>query len=56
MIAPLIAPVIAAGRLVEERLRTSRRLRAAARTAMVVLARLSPEARDYVRIRVRRIV
>ncbi|MBI2391436.1 MAG: hypothetical protein HYV09_17735 [Deltaproteobacteria bacterium] len=52
----MITPLIAAARMVEERVRTSRRLRAIARAAMVVLARLSPEARDYVRIRVRRIV
>jgi len=52
----MIAPVIAAARIVEERIRTSRRLRALARGTLVVLARLSPEVRDYVRIRVRRIV
>jgi hypothetical protein len=48
--------VIAAARLVEERVRTSRTLRRAARSALYVLARVSPEVRDYVRIRVRRIV
>lgn len=52
----MIAHVVAAARVVEERVRTSRRLRRLARNAVVVLARISPEVRDYVRIRVRRIV
>jgi hypothetical protein len=50
------AYLIAAARVVEERLRTSRRLRKAARTTLYLLSRVSPEARDFVRIRVRRIV
>jgi len=52
----VIAYVVAAARVVEERVRTSRTLRRAARSTLYVLAKLSPEARDYVRIRVRRIV
>lgn len=48
--------VIAAARIVEERVRTSRTLRRAARSALYVASRVSREARDYVRIRVRRIV
>lgn len=52
----MIAPIVAAARLVEERIRTSRTLRALARGSLVVLARVSPEVRDYVRIRVRRVV
>lgn len=48
--------VIAAARLVEERVRTSRRLRAAARSALYLLSRVSPEVRDYIRIRLRRVV
>lgn len=49
-------PLIAAARMVEERARTSRRLRRVARSLLYVLSRVSPEVRDYVRIRVRRIV
>lgn len=52
----MIEPLVALGRVVEERVRTSRRLRVFARGAMVILARSSREARDFVRIRVRRIV
>jgi hypothetical protein len=52
----VIAHVVAVGRVVEERVRTSRRLRRIARRALYVLSRVSPEVRDYVRIRVRRIV
>jgi hypothetical protein len=50
------AYVLAAARVLEERVRTSQRLRRAARSALYVLSRVSPSARDYVRIRVRRIV
>jgi hypothetical protein len=50
------AYVIAAARVLEERLRTSRPLRRAARSALYVASRMSREARDYVRIRVRRMV
>lgn len=52
----MIAPLVAAARVLEQRIRTSRRLRALARRSLVVLARVSPDLRDYVRIRVRRIV
>ncbi|MGZ3420380.1 MAG: hypothetical protein ACXVEF_08765 [Polyangiales bacterium] len=52
----MIAPLVAAARVVEERIRTSRRLRKLARTSLFVLARVSPEVKDYVRIRLRRIV
>ncbi len=48
--------VVAAARVVEERVRTSRTLRKVARSALRVAAGVSREARDYVRIRVRRIV
>lgn len=48
--------LVAAARVLEERLRTSRRLRTLARRALFVLSRVSPEAKDYVRIRLRRIV
>lgn len=49
-------PLIAAARMIEERVRRSRRVRRAARSVLFVLSRVSPEVRDYVRIRVRRIV
>lgn len=49
-------PLVAAARLVEERLRTSRTLRRAARGTLALLARYSKEARSFVRIRTRRIV
>ncbi len=52
----MTAYVVAAARVLEERVRTSRRLRRAARSALYVLSRVSPEVRDYVRIRVRRLV
>ena len=52
----MIVQLIAAARVLEERVRLSRRVRDAARRTLVVLARVSPEVRDYVRIRVRRIV
>lgn len=52
----MIAHVVAAARVVEERIRRSRRLRRVARASLYVLSRVSPEVRDYVRIRVRRIV
>lgn len=52
----MIAHVIAAARVLEERVRTSRTLRRTARRAVVLLSRVSPEVRDYIRIRVRRIV
>jgi hypothetical protein len=52
----MIAVIVAASRVLEERIRTSRALRRAARRALFVLSRVSPEVRDYVRIRLRRIV
>jgi hypothetical protein len=51
-----VIALIAAARVLEERVRTSRRLRAISRRALFVLSRVSPEAKDYVRIRLRRIV
>jgi hypothetical protein len=51
-----MTPLIAAARLLEERIRTSKALRRVARKGLAVLSRYSPEVRDYVRIRVRRIV
>ena len=52
----MINSAIAVARVVEERVRTSRRLRRLSRRALYLLSRVSPEVRDYVRIRVRRIV
>lgn len=48
--------LVAAARVLEERLRTSRALRTLSRRALYVLSRVSPEAKDFVRIRLRRIV
>lgn len=47
---------IAAARVVEDRLRRSRRVSRLARRAAAALARVSPEARAFVRIRLMRIV
>jgi hypothetical protein len=51
-----VIALIAAARVLEERIRTSRRLRTIARRTLYALSRVSPEAKDYVRIRLRRIV
>lgn len=51
-----LAPAIAVGRIVEERIRSSDAVRRAARRALYLLARRSSELREYVRIRVRRVV
>ncbi len=48
--------VVAVGRLVEERARTSPTLRRWARGVLAFAARHSREARDYVRVRVRPVV
>ena len=50
------AVIVAAARVAEARIRTSPRLRKAGRRAMALLARVSPEARDFVRIRLMRLV
>jgi hypothetical protein len=46
--------VVAAARVAEARVRSSPRLRRAARRAMALLAKVSPEARAFVRIRLMR--
>ena len=48
--------IIAAARIVEERLRTSKTVRRAARKTAALLARRSKEARDFVRIRLMRLI
>jgi len=50
------ALVIAAARVAEARIRSSPRLRKAGRRAMALLAKVSPEARAFVRIRLMRMV
>jgi hypothetical protein len=47
---------IAAARVVEARIRRSRRLRRLGRRAAAALARISPEARAFVRIRLMRLI
>ncbi len=54
-IARALAPAIAVARLLEEQVRTSGSVRRSVRSALYVLARRSREARELVRIRVRRI-
>jgi hypothetical protein len=48
--------IVAAARVVEERVRTSPRVRRAARAAMALAAKRSTEARAFVRIRLMRLV
>jgi hypothetical protein len=48
--------VVAAARVVEARLRSSRRVRRAARDVAAALARRSNEARAFVRLRLMRLV
>lgn len=48
--------LVAAARVVEERLRTAPLLRRALRDALAFAARRSREAKDYVRVRVRPVV
>lgn len=48
--------VIAAARVAETKVRESPRLRKAGRRAMALLARISPEARAFVRLRIMRLV
>lgn len=50
------AEVIATARILEQRLRASRRLRRAARRSAAWLARVSPSARAFVRLRLMRLV
>jgi hypothetical protein len=52
---PKIAAV-AAARVLEARLRRSKRVMRAARGALAALARVSPEARAFIRLRVMRLV
>ena len=52
----MIAALVAAGRVLEQRVRESRRARRALRGAMARLARLSPDARAFVRLRLMRLV
>lgn len=52
----MTAYLIAAARVAESKVRTSPRLRRAGRRAMAVLARISPEARAFVRLRIMRLV
>ncbi len=51
-----VLSVIALGRVLEERARTSPTLRRWSRGALAFAARHSREARDYVRVRVRPVV
>ncbi len=53
---PVIALFVAGARVLEERIRTSRRVRKHARRAMVLLTRVSSEARAFVRVRLMPIV
>ncbi len=53
--SPTVA-LVAAGRVVEARLRGSRRLRGVARTAVARMARSSREVRALVRLRLMRLV
>jgi hypothetical protein len=52
----MTAEVMAAARVVEQRLRGSQRLRRAARRGAAWLARVSPSARAFVRLRLMRLV
>lgn len=52
----LLHAVVAAARLVEERLRTAPALRRRLRDALAFAARRSREAKDFVRVRVRPVV
>ena len=56
MIGAVLWAAIAAGRVVERRIRTSRRLRREGRRAMVLVAKLSREGRAFVRLRLMPIV
>ena len=48
--------IVAAARVIEERLRTSKTVRRFTRSSLYLLQRVSPWVHDYVRIRLRRIV
>jgi hypothetical protein len=50
------AVLIASLRVVEQRVRRSRRIRQAARRVAAALARVSPSARAFVRLRLMRLV
>jgi hypothetical protein len=50
------AEIVAAARVVEQRLRGSRRARRAGRRLLAAIAKVSPEARDFVRMRLMRLV
>jgi hypothetical protein len=56
VIGSALAMTVAAARVIERRVRTSRTLRRNARNGMAMLARLSREGRAFVRLRLMPIV